>query len=85
MTRLSGEGVLESDVSGGGLKWVGGVDRGSPGQPGGGIWDIPLLAAKTQITIQWGSPEGAGPRAPSTSAGSPACLVLAETQPPHPW
>lgn len=56
MTRLSGKGVLESDVTGGGLKWVGGVDRGSPGQPGGRIWDIPLLAAKTQITIQWGSP-----------------------------
>ena len=25
MTRLSGEGVLESDVSGGGLEWVGGM------------------------------------------------------------
>ena len=24
MTRLSGEGVLESNVSGGGLEWVGG-------------------------------------------------------------
>ena len=30
MTRLSGEGVLESNVSGGGLEWVG---RGS-GQGG---------------------------------------------------
>ena len=65
--------------------WVGGVDRGSPGQPGGHIWDIPLLAPRSQITIQWGTTEGDRPRAPSTSAGSPACLVLAKTQPPQSW
>ena len=60
MTRLSGEGVLESNVSGGGLEWVGGGSGqgGSPGQPGGHIWDIPLLALRSQITTWWGAMRG---------------------------
>lgn len=84
MTRLSGEGMLESDVSGGGLEWVGG------GSGQGGLLASQEATSGTSLCLprgvrsQLGGEHRGGPRAPSTSAGSPACLVLTETQPPHP-
>lgn len=52
----------------------GGGGQGATRQPGGHTWDTPLPGLRSQTTVQLDGERRGGPRAPSVSSGSSACL-----------
>lgn len=68
-------------MPGGGLGWGG---QGATRQPGGHTWDTRLPGLRSQTTAQLDGECRGGPRAPSVSSGSSACLGAERCSPPSP-